>query len=40
MDIHLELWAINLVLNILSEQPYNQVASIIQSLKGQSEVVS
>lgn len=37
MDIHLELWEINLVLEALSELPYNRVAATIQGIKEQIE---
>ena len=37
MDIHLELWEINLVLNILAEKPYNEVAGIIRNITEQVE---
>lgn len=37
MGIHLELWEINLVLNILAEKPYNEVAGIIRHITEQME---
>lgn len=37
MGIHLELWEINLVLNILAEKSYNEVASIIRNITEQVE---
>lgn len=35
--IELELWEINLILNALGEQPYNEVAATIQRIKDQTE---
>lgn len=35
MDIHLELWEINMILKTLAELPYNQVAATIQRIKEQ-----
>ena len=35
MDIHLELWEINLVLEALGELPYERVAPTIQRIKDQ-----
>lgn len=35
MDIHLELWEINMILNILSEKPYNEVAGVIRRITEQ-----
>lgn len=37
MDIHLELWEINLVLRILAEKPYHEVADIIRRITEQAE---
>lgn len=37
MDIHLELWEINLILKALAEFPYNRVADTIQRIKDQVE---
>ena len=39
MDINIQLkeWEINVILNALADQPYNQVASIIQHIKEQIE---
>lgn len=37
MDIHLELWEINLVLEALSELPYNRVAATIRGITEQME---
>lgn len=37
MPINLELWEINLVLNILAEKPYNEVAGIIRRITEQVE---
>lgn len=37
MPINLELWEINLVLNILAEKPYNEVAGIIRHITEQLE---
>lgn len=37
MDIHLELWEINLVLDALSELPYSRVYATIQVIKEQIE---
>lgn len=35
--IELEMWEINLILNALGEQPYNEVAATIQRIKDQIE---
>ena len=35
MDIHLELWEINLILEALSYLPYERVAATIQRIKEQ-----
>ena len=35
MPINLELWEINMILNILAEKPYNEVAGIIHHIKEQ-----
>ena len=35
--IELEMWEINLILNALGEQPYNEVAATIQRIKDQTE---
>lgn len=35
MDIHLELWEINLILEALSYLPYERVAATIQIIKEQ-----
>lgn len=37
MDIHLEMWEINLILRALAEQPYNRVAATIRSIEEQVE---
>lgn len=37
MDIHLELWEINMILNLLAEQPYHEVSATIQRIKEQVE---
>ena len=39
MDINIQLkeWEINVILKALAEQPYNQVASIIEHIKEQIE---
>lgn len=37
MDIHLELWEINLVLEALSELPYNRVSATIRGITEQVE---
>ena len=37
MDIHLELWELNMILNLLSEQPYHEVSATIQRIKDQIE---
>ena len=37
MDIHLELWEINMILNILAEKPYNEVAGVIRHITEQIE---
>lgn len=37
MDIHLELWEINMILALLAEQPYNRVSATIQRIKDQIE---
>lgn len=37
MDIHLELWEINMILQMLAEQPYHEVAATIQRIKEQLE---
>lgn len=37
MDIHLEQWEINMILNLLAGQPYNRVAATIQRIKEQLE---
>ena len=37
MSINLELWEINLVLNILAVKPYNEVAGIIRHITEQAE---
>lgn len=37
MPINLELWEINMILNLLAEQPYNKVAATIQRIKDQIE---
>ena len=35
MDIHLEMWEINLILEALSYLPYERVAATIQRIKEQ-----
>lgn len=35
MDIHLELWEINLVLKALAQLPYDEVAATIQRIREQ-----
>jgi hypothetical protein len=35
MDIHLEMWEINLILKALADMPYNRVAATIQRIKDQ-----
>lgn len=35
MDIHLEMWEINLILKALAELPYNRTAATIRSIEEQ-----
>lgn len=37
MDIYLEIWEWNMILNMLSEEPYHEVAATIQRIKDQME---